>query len=84
MSNFARPIGLPVWGLGWTYGVESSTNRNVDCTFLFDFYTHYRPYSHRLDTITMQQTTDRQTQQEAHQLVGQTKRRATKIRPKAV
>ena len=45
--------------LGWTYGIENSTSRIVDPTFLFDSFTHYKPILHRL--ATMHNTADRQT-----------------------
>ena len=32
-------------------GGKIYTNRNVEATFLFDFYTRYRPIDHRLATI---------------------------------
>ena len=37
--------------LVWTYDVENGTNRNPVPTFLFYFYTHYRPIFHHLATI---------------------------------
>ena len=51
MSDFGLPIRPPVRGLGWTYGVENSTNCNPDPSFLFDLYTYRRPILHRLATI---------------------------------
>ena len=51
----------PVWWLGWTVdqGVENGTDRNVDPTFLFNFYTQDRHILHHLATYTTQQKTDR-------------------------
>ena len=40
----------PFWGLEWSQGVENGINRNVIPTFLFIFYTHYRPILHHLAT----------------------------------
>ena len=52
MSNYGLPIRSPppVGGVGWTYGIENFSIRNVDPTFLFDFYTPYKPILHRLTT----------------------------------
>ena len=55
---------LTVW-LGWRWGVrvelgvENGTNQNFDTTFLFNFYTHWRPILHHLSTI--QNEVDRKT-----------------------
>ena len=59
-------MGPPRLGcLGWTQGVEIGANQNVVPTFLFDFYTHYRPILRRLATIhnaaDRRQTTDTDT-----------------------
>ena len=45
------PIRPRFGELGWTYGVENGTNRNLVATFLFDFYTHFVPILRRLATI---------------------------------
>ena len=63
MSSFDPPpqFAPPFGGLGWPWGVENGTNRNLVPTFLFDFYTHYRPILHRLVTIH-NAADDRQTE----------------------
>ena len=47
MSNY-NPQFDPVC---LTQDVENGSNRNVDLTFLFDFYAHHRPILHRSATI---------------------------------
>ena len=67
MFNYAPPpIQCRVWGLRWTKEDENNTNRNVEPTFLFDFYTHRTPILHCLATIhnvadRRQQMTNRQS-----------------------
>ena len=40
-------------------GVENCTNRNIDLTFLFDFYTHDMHILHRLATMHNAADTDK-------------------------
>ena len=40
MSSYSTPQN---WGVRVDIGVENGTNRNLVPTFLFDFYTHYKP-----------------------------------------
>ena len=54
-----RPLD-PHLGIRVDLGVENGSNRNVDPTFLFEFYTHYRPIKRRLGTI-YNAADDRQT-----------------------
>ena len=58
-QTMAPPTGPRLEGLGWTEGDENSTNRNVIPTFIYGFYTQYRPIVHRLATIN--NAADRQT-----------------------
>ena len=61
MSSF-DPQFHPTFGrLGWTQGVENSTNGNLIPTFLFSFYIHQRPILHRLTTIHNVAYRDRET-----------------------
>ena len=61
-----HPPPPPFGGLGWTYEGRLKVvpiDRNVETTFLLDFYTPYRPIVHRLATIhnaANRQTTGRQ------------------------
>ena len=64
MSNYAPypTFESPFWGFDGALAVESGANRNVDPTFLFDFYTHNSYTLHRLTTTC--KAADRQTQSE--------------------
>ena len=46
-------------GLGWAWRGENGTNRNVDPTLQFDFYTRYRPTCTVWPQYTTQHMTDR-------------------------
>ena len=51
MSIYGTQIRPHVWRLTVDLGVKNDANQNGIPTFLFDFYTHYRPNFHRLATI---------------------------------
>ena len=64
---YLPPFGVGVGGTGG--GVENSTYRNVNFTFLFDLYRHHMPILHRMATIhnaADRRLTDRQQQQQQH------------------